>query len=218
MATNYFNITGVRDAAGEGNTEGDVPGNNSQSERGPINLEPTGHSHLVKNYIIHEYVCNIRASKYAVGGSFNCHIFLGDQNNDEIRNACNSNRVGTFSIYGNLPTTTGCAKHSKEDEDRFTVTGSIPLTGVLLGRITELKSLEPEIVVPYLKNNLHWMCSRPDNTPIPIEEIPSLKVGVASVLVQIPTADHLLPTYGQWQRLYEVTAGRIGGLAKGDNL
>ncbi|KAG0641703.1 tyrosinase precursor [Tuber brumale] len=213
------------DGPGDGKAKGHVPTqpHHGQSEQQPIQSESTGHPDLVKDGAVYEYFCNIRADKYAAGGSFNIHILLGEFNSDPTQRAYDDNLVGTFSVFANDPETTGCEKCQNEAEEGLVVTGSIPLTGALLDRIPkssipELNSLEPEAVISYLQSNLHWRCNKPDNTPIPREEIPSLKVGVASVPVEVPTPDHLLPKYGEWQPLYEVTAGRKAGLVEGDNL
>ncbi|PUU78148.1 hypothetical protein B9Z19DRAFT_1108432 [Tuber borchii] len=213
------------DGPGDEKTEGYVPTQShyGQSEQQPIQSESTGLPDLIKNDTVHEYFCNIRVDKYAAGGSFNVHIFLGEFTDDATQRAYDDNLVGTFSVFANDPETTGCEKCQNEAENGLTVTGSIPLTGALLDRIPldripELNSLEPESVIPYLQSKLHWRCNKPNDTPIPREEIPSLKVGVASVPVQVPTPDHLLPKYGEWQPQYEVTAGRTAGLAEGDHL
>ncbi|RPB05865.1 Di-copper centre-containing protein [Choiromyces venosus 120613-1] len=208
------------DGPGDEKTEGYVPAQSSygQGEQQPIQAENTGYLDLIKDGTVYEYFCNVRADKYAAGGSFNVHIFLGEFNSDATQRAYDDNLVGTFSIFANDPETTGCEKCQNEAEDGLIVTGSIPLTGALLDRIPELNSLEPENVIPYLQSKLHWRCNRPDDTPIPREEIPSLKVGVASVPVEVPSPDHLLPKYGEWQPHYQVTAGRTAGLVEGDDL
>ncbi|PWW80406.1 Di-copper centre-containing protein [Tuber magnatum] len=203
---------------GPGDEETPAQSHGGQSEQQPIQSESTGHLDLIKDGAVHEYFCNVRADKYAAGGSFNVHIFLGDFSDDATRRAFDDNLVGTFSVFANDPETTGCEKCQDEAENGLIVTGSIPLTGALLDRIPELNSLEPDHVIPYLQSKLHWRCNRPDNTAIPREEISSLKVGVASVPVEVPTPDHLLPRYGEWQPQYEVTAGRKAGVAEGDNL
>jgi len=111
------------------------------------------------------YFCNIRADKYAAGGSFNVHVFLGEFSSDPTQRAYDDNLVGTFSVFANDPETTGCEKCQNEAENGLIVTGSIPLTGALLDRIPldripELNSLEPENVIPYLQSKLHWRCNR----------------------------------------------------------
>jgi tyrosinase len=213
------------DGPGDEKPEGYVPTQPQygQGEQQPIQSESAGYLDLIRNGAVHEYFCNIRADKYAAGGTFNVHVFLGEFNSDATQRAYDDNLVGTFTIFANDPETTGCEKCQNEAEEGLIVTGSIPLTGALLDRIPELgipelDSLEPEKVIPYLQKSLHWRCNRPDDTPVPREEIPSLKVGVASVPVEVPTPDHLLPTYGEWQPQYEVTAGRKAGVAEGDNL
>lgn len=106
------------------------------------------------------YFCNARAEKYAAGGSFNVHFFLGDFNSDPLLRGHDSNLVGTFSVFANDPETTGCVKCQGDAQDGLIVTASIPLTGALLDRIPDLQTLDPDVVIPYLQKNLHWRCNR----------------------------------------------------------
>jgi tyrosinase len=167
------------------------------------------------------------------------HFFLGEFNNDPFMRAFDNNLVGTFSVFANDPETTGCGKCQGDAQDGLIVTASIPLTGALLDRISDLQTLGSDIVIPYLQKQLHWRCNRvctlhmsdwptalttlirrtqPDGTPISRSDIPSLKVGVASVTVEVPTEDELLPRYLEWRPLYEVTSGRTCGIVLGDDL
>ncbi|KAG0642710.1 hypothetical protein HOY80DRAFT_881126 [Tuber brumale] len=221
---------GSTSAGGFSLPQNDGPGDESGSQY--ISSLPTDPAHKKNMKPIHttltrrvdwiirgpfyEYYCNIQVDKYAVGGSFNCHIFLGDFNIDPMRRAYDKNLVGTFSVFANDPNTTGCKKCLNDAKSQLVVCGSIPLTGALLAKIPRLKSLALVHVVPYLRNNLHWRCNKPDQTHISRDEIPSLKVGVFQASIPVLHTREFFPSYGPLKQLYRVTAGRKAGLAEGD--
>lgn len=133
------------------------------------------------------------------------------------------NLVGTFSIFANDPATTGCEKCKTDAAEKLVVTASIPLTSALLDlipndSIPELQTLEPAVVTPYLTRHLHWRINRIDNSAVSREDVRSLKVGVASVIVDVPTDRRELPVYRSWVPLYDITRGRPRGIEDNDDL
>lgn len=97
------------------------------------------------------------------------------------------------------------------------------MTGALLDRIPddaipELQTLEPEVVIPYLTKHMHWRINRVNNSPVSRDDVKSLKVGVASAIVDVPTDRRELPNYRGWRPLYDVTRGRPRGIEIGDDL
>ncbi|KAL0630990.1 hypothetical protein Q9L58_010157 [Maublancomyces gigas] len=178
---------------------------------------------LIHDNHYHEYFANLRVEKYALGGSFNVHVFLGDFSEDPYQRVNDDNLVGTFSVFANDPETTGCEKCKTDAANKLVVTASIPLTGALLDRIPndaipELQTLEPEVVTPYLTRHLHWRINRVDSSAVSREDVQSLKVGVASVVVDVPTDRRELPNYRSWRPLYDVTRGRPRGIEDNDDL
>lgn len=148
---------------------------------------------------------------------------MGSFNEDPRLRVQDDNLVGTFSIFANDPETTGCEKCKEGAENKLVVTASIPLTGALLDRIPDdaipqLQSLEPEVVIPFLQKELHWRINKVDGAAISRDDVPSLKVGVASVVVDVPEDHRELPTYRDWRPLYDVTRGRRRGIEDDDDL
>ncbi|KAH0609895.1 uncharacterized protein H6S33_012441 [Morchella sextelata] len=182
-----------------------------------------GHPSLLEDNHYHEYFADIRVDKYCLGGSFNVHVFMGDFNTDPVARMLDRNLVGTFNVFANDSDNTGCGKCKQNAEEGLIVTASIPLTGALLDRIPdnsipELQSLEPDIVVPFLNKKLHWRVNRLDGTAVHREEVPSLKVAIATAIVDLPDHENDFPTYRAWRPLYDVTRGRTCGIVEGDDL
>lgn len=148
---------------------------------------------------------------------------MGDFNEDPSLRASDKNLVGTFSIFANDPETTGCEKCKKDAANGLVVTASIPLTGALLDRIPddaipELQTLEPGVVISFLTRHLHWRINKADNSAVSRDDVRSLKVGVASAIVDVPTDRRELPSYRGWEPLYDVTRGRPRGIEDDDDL
>lgn len=74
-----------------------------------------------------------------------------------------------------------------------------------------LGSVERENVLPFLRRNLHWRVTLADGTEQARDEVPHLKVGVVSTIVNLPAGE--LPEFsGQYIIHTEVTEGRPAGL------
>jgi tyrosinase len=104
------------------------------------------------------------------------------------------------------------------NETRKLVTGTIPLTGALGDKLglDKLGHLEPDIVVPYLRQHLHWRIQKHDNTPIERKDIPSLKISVGHALVEVPQTAAEFPSWGKIELSLGVTTGRLGGANEAD--
>jgi tyrosinase len=167
-----------------------------------------------------EWICNIRTSKYQLNGSFVVYVFLGPFTDDPLGRASDPNLVGTAAIFANDVATTGCQRCLDNNDKKLTVTGAVPLTGALLDRIADVKSLEPSDVIPYLKKNLHWRVHKVDqeHTNVPRAEVPDLKVGVTSCVVQLPATPHSLPVYERYTPVSEITKDTISGITEDDTL
>ncbi|KAH0559770.1 hypothetical protein GP486_003712 [Trichoglossum hirsutum] len=93
------------------------------------------------------------------------------------------------------------------------VNTTIPLTQALKDR--GLGSLQPDQVVPTLKDQLFWIIEKAGNTDvIPVDSIPSLRVAVFSR--EASYATNKVPTKGDSTPYYDVTEGKPGGLKQGD--
>ncbi|KAF2842744.1 Di-copper centre-containing protein [Patellaria atrata CBS 101060] len=84
-------------------------------------------------------------------------------------------------------------------------------------RNQELRSLDPEDIAPFLKDNLHWRIVTTDGI-LRKEDVPSLKVAVA-----VGEATHFadstkLSIYEKYKILYEITDNRLAGAQPEDHL
>ena len=90
-------------------------------------------------------------NKYDLEGEgFNILVFVGTVPEEARQWRSSASYVGSHSVLrGRLP-----SDGNKSDE-RYVTEGFIPLNAAL-AKQTDLKSFEPDDVVPYLKENLHW--------------------------------------------------------------
>jgi tyrosinase len=166
-----------------------------------------------------EWITNIRVPKHGLGGSFQVHIFIRDVPPDHSSWVVHDNNVGTYAVLGSDRQTTGCEKCQSDADRELIVTGIIILTEALIDRVTagELRSLTPEDVVPYLKENLHWRITLADGTHKPNEEVRGLKISVVSTDVDLPDDPHELPQYSGHYTIHpEITEGEPGGSNRDD--
>lgn len=98
-----------------------------------------------------EYITNIKAQKFCLGGSFSIFVFLGD--NPTTSPAGWSGDPSFVGLNGIFSATTV----SQSDND-IRANGAIPLTAALEAKLAsgELGSLNEEVVGPYLKDQLRW--------------------------------------------------------------
>ncbi len=107
--------------------------------------------------------------RFALDGSFQIFIFVGDfsQNPDDwIKDP---NLAGIDGIFASDPKTGGCGNCERQAESGLLVTDVVPLTAHLIKWIRSgkkipendpkalaLRSLEPDDVMPFLYKNMHW--------------------------------------------------------------
>ncbi|TEY36383.1 hypothetical protein BOTCAL_0554g00040 [Botryotinia calthae] len=166
-----------------------------------------------------EYICNIRAPKHILHQTYRVRIFLGDFNSDPATWATEQSTIGTFSSFGKNPETTGCGKCIKDEARSLMISGTVPLTPILLKlyKNGDLGSLEVENVVPYLRENLHWRVTLADGTEIDRGDVEGLKISVVST--EVRCAQGGFPEYsGEYEVHSEVTGGRPAGLGEGDRI
>lgn len=91
-----------------------------------------------------------------------------------------------------------------------------PLLASAAARGTVDESLEPESVVPQLRQDLHWRITdhrgEEVNPQILVDRGQfQVRVVVRDVKPLGPGEEHLFPTYGPWTEYRDATAGKSGG-------
>jgi len=97
---------------------------------------------------------------------------------------------------------------------KMNTAGAVYLSDALLE--AGCKSLDPEDVVPFLKERLRWVVTIGGYTEVPLKDVPSLKVGISSAEVDYPEDETKLPTYGKFLTHYDVTENRLCGFTHKD--
>lgn len=88
------------------------------------------------------------------------------------------------------------------------MSGTLPLTQILLEKGIDLS---PDAAVPFLRDHLSWALIQVSKE-LPMNRLPSLKVGVSCSKVTYYADKNRLPSYGGWSTYYEVTKGKDGGM------
>lgn len=140
------------------------------------------------------------------------HVFLGEFEPATNTWSTQSALVGTFTVFGK-GLTTGCEKCAVDAEAQLEVSGTVNLTPALIQSVEDglLGSVQRENVIPWLRRNLHWRVTLADGTEKARDEVPHLKVGVVSTVVDLPVGRR--PVFsGEYIIHTEVTEGRPAGL------
>ncbi|KAK3393358.1 common central domain of tyrosinase-domain-containing protein [Podospora didyma] len=180
---------------------------------------PASLKHLAPDNKYTEWVVNVRAQKHGLGQSFRLLVFLGAfDETDPPSWDSEFNCVGRVSVLGRAPETQ-CGKCRHDTANGLMVSGTVPLTSALLQDIVNegvLASLKPEDVVPHLRENLKWKVTLFTGEEKSLEEVPELKVSVASTEVTI--GEDGLPQYSGVYTVYpEITEGKPAGLQRGEH-
>lgn len=172
---------------------------------------------------------HIKVRKFAFDGSFSIHFFIGYVKDEQPeRYMTKKNEVGFSGIFAS-PSESACAS-CKENRDQDVITEDIvplttklvdyldsnPISGNLIrdGEIKTITSLEPEHVVPFLKEHLQWrMVDTVSNLLEGQEEDAKLEVVVTSRTYTPPTTTDLMGVYGPAITYPEITAGKAGGFS-----
>lgn len=159
---------------------------------------------------------NIRAIKHSLNQTFRVLVFDGDFDQNPENWPLEYNVVGRVTVLGRSPNTT-CGKCQSDRARDLVTTGTVPLTSALLQDIKagRLENLEPSSVVPYLKRHLEWRVTLFDGTAHPTDQVPGLRVSVASMPAAID--EHGAPDYScEYTTHREITSGKPGGLREGE--
>ena len=164
---------------------------------------------LASNGSTYQYVANIKTARYALDGSYNIFVFLGEPSSENPASwILDSNLVGTQGVLSQSG-----MEMTNMNQD-MTVSGSIPLTRSLTDKLSGglLGSLVEAVVAPFLSQFLVWRVQGPDGSSVDPSTIPNFEVTViASTSTQPASADDL-PVWSVPTILETVTHGKAGGL------
>jgi tyrosinase len=153
------------------------------------------------------YNLNVRAPKNALASSFYIDFFLdGPATNDPTNWPSDANFLGSQAVIAMI---------SPGNMAAVAVAGVVPLNDALqylvgLGRLPDLSVAS---VMTLLKGHLAWRVRLSDGSNVPIEQVPDLRVSVASVGMVVSDRHDEFPKYnGEWDVHTDVTEGKPGGL------
>lgn len=181
---------------------------------GPIPI-PSPHFNVTHplqagNGSLFQYQANIKTPRYALQGSYNVFVFLGEPSVEEPTAWLQDPAlVGPFGVL---------AQDMGSMQDVI-ITGSIPLTRALTACVANgtLRDLTQASVTPYLKKQLQWRIAGPNGTEINPTAIPSFELSVFSSTSSHSTNLNILPTWSDLVPLHEITQGKAGGAGPSGN-
>jgi len=147
-----------------------------------------------------EWTARIRCNQHELGGSFSVLIFLLKVPDNPAEWFTSPNFVGSFDAFVGSPDD---SYRSQSDHD---IEGFVCLDAAILKHSGQ-ESLERDVVVPFLTDNIHWRAQKADGT---VAELMSLEVVVLATPVTMPPGAKY-PVYGKPQEYPSVTSGRPGG-------
>jgi tyrosinase len=180
-------------------------------------------------------VLSIMANKYVMDGSYTVHCFLGDVNagnstsNVTVPYPTNStspfsnstspysnsttdftespNYVGAYGVLG------GSMGTGPNSTTPVITEGCIPLTTALQGKEAtgELKSLHPDDVESYLKDNLHYKVIGPGGVELEADKIDGFHVYAKSCKLSPPSSPEELPSLGEYVVIPKATENKPAG-------
>jgi len=156
----------------------------------------------------YEYVANVKAPRYALGGSYYIFLFLGcPASEDPSTWISDDHLVGPMGVL---------AQDTMKGADVL-VSGSIPITRSLTGKIQSglLGELSEVIVTPFLEHALEWRILGPDGSSVDPEDVPGFEVAVYASTASAPGDAYCLPTWSKFIPLPSVTKSKKGGFQFG---
>ncbi|KAI0248614.1 tyrosinase [Lactifluus subvellereus] len=156
--------------------------------------------------VVHDWTARIHFRKFELGESFAVLLFLGEVPDDASQWRTCPTFVGAHVAFVN--SAADQCGNCREQADVVSE-GFVHLNSAIADR-SGLSSYEPNVVTPYLRDNLHWRIQGTDRTAIAVERLPSLEVTVAQTsLTEEPGS--VFPTIGEPQYHHHITHGRPGG-------
>ncbi|KAH9980146.1 photo-regulated tyrosinase [Lactifluus volemus] len=156
--------------------------------------------------VVHDWTVRIHVKKYELRKSFTVLIFVGPVPDEPSQWRKASSYVGSHSTFVN-GSADQCANCRAQAD---VVTEGFVHLNRALGRHSGLSSYEPQVVSPYLRENLHWRVQAVDRSAISLNSLPSLEVTVASTTLTRPPGS-IFPVPGEQVYHHHITHGRQGG-------
>ena len=163
-----------------------------------------------------QYLANILSQKFALNGSYAIYLFIGDFDDTPLAWATSPNLVGTHAVFGMLSAADSESMphaNSLRSRSPIQVTGTMPLTSVLLGKVQsgDLAGMSTQTVGDYLTDNLHWRVGMFDGTEVPAEDVADLMVTVVTAQARPASSIDQFPQWSDFTKLTRVTQGKPGG-------
>jgi tyrosinase len=155
----------------------------------------------------YHYVANIQTPRHYLKGSYTIYIFNGKPASEDPETWITDERmIGPMGVFA----------HSSMASNKVVIAGSVPLTSTLssIAGTGLLADLSIPLVSAYLKANLQWRIHGPNGESVDPASIPGFVVSVVCAPMTVSSDPRVLPIYGQFQTLVDVTTGLVGGLDK----
>ncbi|KAJ6592568.1 tyrosinase [Mycena capillaripes] len=162
--------------------------------------------HHPQDHTVWEWTARVQVKKHEVGGSFLILLFLGDVPNDPKQWRTSPNFVGAHHVFANsVPERCANCRTNRDAE----VEGFVHLNEGIVEH-SGLDSLDPDVVEPYLKHNIHWRVQKAGGEAVDLSNVPSLEVAVFATPLTHPP-DSEFPVPGDRHHHRGITHGRPGG-------
>ncbi|KAJ3802926.1 tyrosinase [Lentinula aff. detonsa] len=176
----------------------------SIDEAPQIKLSSTGGHDEQKE--IWEWTARVQIKKYEIGGSFKILFFLGSVPSDPKDWATDSHFVGAFHGFVNS-SAERCANCRRQRD--VVLEGFVHLNEGI-AKLSNLNSFNPDVVEPYLKENLHWRVQKVSGEVVNFDAVQSLEVVVVSTRLTLPPGE-IFPVPAETHHRHHITHGRPGG-------
>ncbi|PNP38350.1 hypothetical protein TGAMA5MH_09708 [Trichoderma gamsii] len=136
-----------------------------------------------------EWIANVHVNHGALDGSFTVYFFVGGPPDDILTWGVASNLIGSVGIF----TMNGMGSSQSK------MSGTAPLTMALMKQVDQraIRDLEPDSVVPFLQDTLHFRVVDIDNKEVDPALVTGLYVAISSTRVRLPESDSEFPAWGQ---------------------
>jgi len=167
--------------------------------RGPQTASSAMPAGSPSNYHL-EWSARVRCDKYELGDSFSVIFFVVTVPHNPAEWTSSPYYVGSFHVFG------GEGPSDNRSQPDYNIQGFVHLDDGLIKHSGQ-RTLEPDVVVPFLTDNLHWRVQKTDGTVV---ELSTMEVMVLATPVTLPPGARF-PVYGEPRPYPSITRGRPGG-------